>query len=378
MANQEGFDAFITKSPANIAYLIGITFPYPYQSPFSAALIAGKKVSVPTLILPAEWECVLRSFTWEGNVRTYSINDGSPEAGFCNALRSVIGDLEICNEKVALDYSSWTVGEIRSLKEAFPEMYIINLDPVIEEKREIKSEYEIENIQRAAHIADRGIIGALNHIEGTLGLAGCTLSDFLEHVRIHAIEFGAHSIGHLNIAQGRSGNSWITPLYDDLTMIKEWKTIRVDYTLCYNGCWTSCSRMFFTGKPGPNTADAYAKNMLLKEYAVSMMKPGVRVGDLCEAVRLKAEDENIELLYEEGLGYGVGASEYERPYLTADNDEILKTGMVIALDVKTIGYKDELIHSIDIYEITHDGNRRLSDFREWNTLYRINGVRSAQ
>ena len=377
-ASQENFKAFITKSPADIAYLIGITFPYPYQSPFSAALVAKKGSSPATLILPVEWECVLKSFTWEGKAKTYSINDGSPEKGFRDALKSVIDELEICGEKVALDYSSWTVGEIRFLKESCPEMYIVDLDPIIEERREIKSEYEIENIQTAAHIADRGIIGALNHIEGTIGHSNCTLADFLEHVRIHAIEFGAHSVGHLNIAQGRSGNSWITPLYDDLILIKEGKTIRVDYTLCYNGCWVSCSRMFFTGKPGPNTAEAYAKNMALKSFAESMLKPGVRVSDLCEAVRTEAENRNIELLYEEGLGYGVGTSEYERPYLTADNNEVLKTGMVIALDVKTLGYKDELIHSVDIYELTHDGNRRLSDFRDWNTLYRINGFRSAQ
>ena len=268
--------------------------------------------------------------------------------------------------------------KIRFLKENCPDMFIIDLDPAIQAAREIKSEYEIENIRKAAHIADRGIIGALNHIEGTIGHSNCTLADFLEHVRIHAIEFGAHSIGHLNIAQGRNGNSWITPLYDDLILIKEGKTIRVDYTLCYNGCWVSCSRMFFTGKPGPNTAEAYAKNMALKSFAESMLKPGVRVSDLCEAVRTEAENRNIELLYEEGLGYGVGTSEYERPYLTADNNEVLKTGMVIALDVKTLGYKDELIHSVDIYELTHDGNRRLSDFRDWNTLYRINGFRSAQ
>ena len=51
--------------------------------------------------------------------------------------------------------------------------------------------------------------------------------------------------------------------------------------------------------------------------------------------------------------------------------------MVIALDVKTIGYKDELIQSVDIYELTSDGNRRLSDFRDWDTLYRINGIQSS-
>ena len=374
---QEQFDAFITKSPADIAYLIGITFPYPEQSPFYVALVAKKGSSVGTLILPVEWECVLKSFTWEGNAKTYSINEGAPQDAFRNALRSVIDDLGICGKKVAIDYSGWTVNGIRFLKENFPEMYIIDLDPVILQVREIKTPFEIENIQRAAHIADRGIIGALNHVEGSIWTGSCTLADFLERVRSHAIEFGANSIGHLNIAQGRAGSSWLTPLYDDLTLVKEDKTLRIDYTLCYNGCWTCCSRMLFTGKPGPNNASAYAKNKALKDFAVSIMRPGIRVADFCEAVRRRSEEEGTELLYDEGLGHGVGFAEYEMPYLAADNEEVLKAGMVIALDVKTIGYKDELIHSVDIYELIHDGNRRLSDFRDWDELYRIDGVHSA-
>ena len=377
MFNGHGkFDAFITKFPADIAYLIGITFPYPDQSPFSVALVAKKDSPNSTLILPIEWKCVLKSFTWEGKAKTYSINDGSPDEAFRKALLSVIEDMDIRGEKVAIDYSSWTVGEIRFLKENCPEMYIIDLDPTIQTLREIKSDYEIENIKKAAHIADRGIIGALNQVEGAIGSGKCTLAYFLEQVRVHAIEFGANTIGHLNIAQGRYGSSWITPLYD-LTLVKEAKVIRVDYTMSYNGCWVSCSRMCFTGKPGPYTAKSYEQNMNLKNFAVSILKPGVRVCEFCEAVRLRAEDESIELLYDEGLGHGVGSSEYERPYLTADNQEVLKTGMVIALDVKTIGYKDELIHSVDIYELTGDGNRKLSDFREWNTLYQISGVRSS-
>jgi Xaa-Pro aminopeptidase len=79
---------------------------------------------------------------------------------------------------------------------------------------------------------------------------------------------------------------------------------------------------------------------------------------------------------DEGLGHGVGMSENEMPFLTADNDEVLREGMVIALDVKTIGSKNEMIHSVDIYELTQNGNRKLSDFRDWDSLYLINGVRS--
>ena len=374
--NEHGnFDAFITKSPSDIAYLSGITFPYPDQSPFSVALIAKRDASEATLILPNEWECVLQSFTWEGKAKSYSINDGSPQQAFRKALKSVAEKLEIEGGKVAIDYGNWTAGEVRFLKENFPNMYIIDLDPIIQDEREIKSPAEIETIQTAAHIADRGVIGALNHIEGMAGRSRVTTSDFLEHVRIHAIEFGANSIGHLNISQGRDGNSWYTPIYD-LTDIKDNKTLRVDYTMSYNGIWVTCGRMFFTGKPGEYTAAAYDKNILLKEFAASILKPGIRVCEFCEAVRLKAEEEGIELLYDEGLGHGIGYSESENPYLTVDNEEVLRPGMVIALDVKTIGFKDELIHSIDIYELTPEGNRRLSDFRDWNKFYLIRGIQS--
>ena len=375
LSGNGNFDAFITKSPADIAYLIGITFPYPDQSIFSAALIACKENNVYTLILPVEWECVLKKFTWKGKTKTYSINDGSPDQAFRAALNAVIKDMGSCGKNVAIDYSSWTVGEINFLKANCPEMAIVNLDPVLQEVREIKNPDEIANIQAAAHIADRGIIGALNHVEGTIGNVEYTLAEFLERVRVHAIEFGANSIGHLNLSMGSAGHSWYTPI-DDLSLVKMGNTIRVDYSLSYNGCWTSCSRMFFTGKPGPKAAKAYEENMILKRFAESILKPGIRVAEFCEAVSLKAEEEDIELLSDEGLRHGVGMSENERPYLTPDNDEVLKKGMVIALDIKTIGSKNEMIHSVDIYELTQDGNRKLSDFRNWDTLYRIDGVRS--
>ena len=377
LSSNAEFDAFITKLPSNISYLVGVTFPFPEQSPFSAALVVVRGSDDYTLIVPAEWACVLKTLSWKGKSKVYSINDGSPEMAFRNSLAAVIEELEICGKKVGIDYSAWTVGEISHLKEVFPTMGIVNMDAILNSLREIKSADEIDAIQTAAHIADRGIVGALNHIEGTLASGvKLTLSEFLERIRAHAIEFGATGIGYLNIAQGRKGRSWYTPIYDH-SFLKDGKVIRVDYTLSYHGCWTKCSRMFFTGKPGQGDLEAFRNNMLIKDFAVSILRPGIRVTEFCEAVRLKAEEEEIELMYDEGLGHGIGASEYEKPYLTEENEEVLKSGMVIALDVRTIGSKDEIIHSIDIYELTPEGTRRLSDFRNWDSMYMINGVQTA-
>ncbi len=369
------FDAFIIKSPADIAYLIGIIFPYPDQSPFSAAMVASKDSNMYTLILPAEWECVLRSFTWKGKAKVYSINDGSPDNAFREALKAVIDEMDISRKAVAIDYPNWTAGEIKFLKENCPEMAISDLSGRLGQLREIKSAEEIANIKEAAHIADRGMIGALNHVEGTVGNVEYTLAEFLERIRVHAIEFGANTIGHLNLSQGSTGHSWYTPI-DDFSLTQDGNTIRADYSMSYNGCWASCSRMFYVGKPDHKARDAYAANMRLKNFAVSILKPGLSVSEFCDAVRMKAEEDGIELLYDDGLGHGVGMSEYEMPFLTEDNTEELRAGMVIALDVRTLGGKNEMIHSVDIYALTQDGNIKLSDFRDWDKLYKINGVRT--
>lgn len=375
LVGAETYDAFIVKSPANIAYLIGITFPFPEQSPYQAALVARKDDHVYTLVIPVEWDCVLKGLSWKGKTKKYSINEGSPDNAFHKALKAVIEGTGIETCRVGIDYPYWTAGEIKFLKAECGGMQIVDIDPILTGMREIKTPDEIANIQTAAHIADRGIIGALNHVEGTTGNIGYTMAEFLERIRIHAIEFGANSIGHLNLSQGSSGHSWYTPIYD-FSMVEEGNTIRVDYSVSYKGYWTNCSRMFFVGKPGQHTRQAYEENMTLKNFAVSILKPGIRVTEFCEAVRLKAEEEDIELLFDEGLGHGIGVSENEKPYLTVDNEDVLKTGMVIALDVKTIGSKDEIIHSVDVYELTEDGNRKLSDFRDWSQMYLINGVRA--
>ncbi len=369
------FDAFIVKSPADIAYLIGLVFPYPDQSSCAAALVACKGNGKYTLIIPVEWECVLPTFAWKGKTKTYSLNDGDPNRAFRGALKSVIEDMELAGKIIGIDYSSWTVAEIRFLRETYDGINIRNIDPELASAREIKSADEIANIKMASHIADRGMIGALNHVEGTIGTVEYTRAEFLERIRVHAIEFGANCIGHLNLSEGRAGRSWLTPIRD-LSFIEDGHTLRADYSVCVNGCWAVCSRMFFTGKPDQAAVDAYADNMMLKNFAVDIMKPGIRVCDFCEAVRLKAEEESVELMLDEGLGQGVGMSEHEKPVLTIDNEEVLKENMVIALDIKTVGPVNEMNHSIDIYQLTKDGNVKLSDFRDWNTMYLINGKRS--
>jgi hypothetical protein len=50
--------------------------------------------------------------------------------------------------------------------------------------------------------------------------------------------------------------------------------------------------------------------------------------------------------------------------------------MVLALDIYTYGPCGELVHSKDTYEITDEGSRLLSWYKEWYELYAVTGFRA--
>ena len=89
-----------------------------------------------------------------------------------------------------------------------------------------------------------------------------------------------------------------------------------------------------------------------------------------------AEKNNIKFMAGNGAGHGLGASEIEAPFITADDQTVLQEGMVIALDIVTSGPLGELYQSKDAYEITTEGCRLLSWYKNWDELYTIRGFRS--
>lgn len=364
--------AFLIKSPAFITYLTGVSFPYPYQSPFSIALVGNGSDGQSTLIIPVEWDGIVNE--WNGKVLTYSVNDGGPGGAY---LKKVIETLESCSDfkqSLSLDYESWTVREIKALQQKYPKLKITNCSDEINLARMIKNEKEIENLRQAAIIADRGLIGAFNHVEGTVTTVCYTLSEFLERVRVHAIEFGANWVGDLNLSQGKDGSAWYTPI-TDFSVVEEGNMIRINYSLSVNGYWCVSNRTVFAGNPGKEDLAAYQANQKLVKYAESLLKADVKISTFCSKVQQQAEKEEIQLLADFGMGHGVGTSEYEMPFLTIDNSETLKEGMVISMGLKTLGKMNEIIISSDIYLIKSDGYEKLSDFVNWDDIYLINGVR---
>ena len=101
-----------------------------------------------------------------------------------------------------------------------------------------------------------------------------------------------------------------------------------------------------------------------------------QIGIPAKAVAQAAASQGIAWRAEAGAGHGVGTAESEPPYFTPDDATPLQAGMVVAVDVWSYGPQQELIHSVNTYEITAEGSRLLSWYKVTERLYAITGFRS--
>ena len=156
-------------------------------------------------------------------------------------------------------------------------------------------------------------------------------------------------------------------------MIETGSLIRCELTSHHCGYWADSARTVMAGRASAAQHRAYADNVVLKNTAVETIKPGVTCGEIFDRVAEAARKQGIRLVIESGIGNGVGTAEQEAPYLVPGEPTVIEPGMVIAVGPYTLGPADELICSKDTYEITSNGAKLLSWYRNYDRLYEMIG-----
>ena len=367
------YDAVLAMGVDNFNYLTRTVLPFAENYPSRKAAALLPKEGNPVVVLPQDWSQAIIDQGWQGEVLVYDENQGYETGAFVKALEELIVSMGLDKNKIGLDTSRVSKGLMDSLSGKLPNIEWEQADPMLRDLRIIKTEGEIDFIERACKQADRGIIYALMHLEGVVDNPGYTIAEITERIRVHVNENGASGVGILNSAFGSDGQIYYTP---QRGWVKNGELFRMDVSAHYMGYWTNIGRMGVTGKPTPDQENAYKENLMLKETALEMLKPGVACNEVYAHVARVAEKQAVGFWKEPGIGHGVGASHHEAPYLNLSCSTELRAGMVIALDIYTYGPRQELIHNKDIYAITEEGNRKLSWYMPWDKLYHVYGFRA--
>jgi len=279
------------------------------------------------------------------------------------------------------------VNNFRVYEGLFPESDIKDFSPLIRNLRQVKSDYEIGLLRKAARLNDTVFAKARELLrEGMteLEFAGLLEAEYRKgghqgYVRTRQFNgevFYGHLMSGVNLAvpscsvgpTGGRGASSAYPQGASLKIIGRREPVQVDYVGTVEGYMVDQSRTYYIGDPPEKLARIH--NLALKIQAAIERKggPGVKAEELYDLaldMARRAGQEDHFMGWPQPVsfvGHGVGLELDELPVIGRRSPTVLKEGMVMAIEPKFVFPGEGLAGIENTFVVTGDGMERLTLF----------------
>ncbi len=228
------------------------------------------------------------------------------------------------------------------------------LEGIIEDIRTIKDKSEIENIQKAASIADDAFKHILNYIK-----VGMTEKEVALELEFYIRNQGASGLSFKTIAASGCRSALPHGTASD-KKIKNGEFLTLDFGCIHNGYCSDMTRTVVIGKPDEKMTEIYNIVYHAQELALKEIKPGISGFDVDKAARDYIKSCGYGDNFGHGTGHGVGMEIHENPRLSPKFNMELKPGMVIT-DEPGIYIPDfGGVRIEDLVLVTEEGHKLLS------------------
>jgi Xaa-Pro aminopeptidase len=202
----------------------------------------------------------------------------------------------------------------------------VPVGPVVAQLREVKDEFEIEVIRRAAAVGCRLFDTLLGSIRA--GMTEVAVAAELEHAARLA---GAERMSFDTIVA--SGERSALP-HGRATLAKLPRRgfVTLDFGVVIDGYCSDMTRTVHLGRALPEEAEVYDAVLEAQESAVAAIRPGVSVGEVDEAARSVLRRAGLDQYFSHSTGHGVGLEIHEGPRLAANQKQVLEQGMVVTVE----------------------------------------------
>lgn len=268
------------------------------------------------------------------------------------ALRNVLSESR-GRGVVGVEIDSVSAGQIYTVDTLLNNPQIGSIDGWLKPLRMVKTAEEIVKLRRSFDLADVGYSVAQAMAKPgarEIDVWGATDS------AIQAEAGRRIPVGNDCVVGYRQNNIGGQPL--DFAL-RPGDSLIVDLSAVHQGYWSDGCRTFYATEP---TADQIKRHRFIQDaldYAISLIKPGVRAKDVDMQVRAFMERGGYPV-YPHHTGHSVGVAGHEEPRIVPYNDTILEAGMVILLEPGTYIYGETGCRLEDGLLITADGVENLS------------------
>jgi Xaa-Pro aminopeptidase len=236
----------------------------------------------------------------------------------------------------------------------------------VEALRCIKDASELENLRRAAEIADM----ALDRIETLIrpGTSERTLAIELEHAMR---ENGAEALSFPTIvASGPRGS--LPHAEPSGRCLGKGDLVTIDFGAVFGGYHSDETVTLAVANEAsvPHQRVIYDIVYRAQKAGIDMVKPGVLASDVDAACRAVITDAGYGEFFGHGTGHGVGLEVHEDPFLRShlSPEIVLEAGMVITVEPGIYLPEDCGVRLEDTLVVTEAGSERLTQWdKSWHT-----------
>jgi len=203
---------------------------------------------------------------------------------------------------------------------------MIPTENLVEQRREIKDELEIQHTRSALHLAEKAFSTILTAIK-----PGMTEKQMAWMLEKEMREAGAEDLSFPSIVASGPNSALPHAIPGDRVWQAD-EPLLFDWGAKLHGYCSDISRTLVSGRGDETFQKVYQTVFDAQQKAIAAIRDGVSSVAVDRIARAHIDDAGYKGKFGHGLGHGTGLAVHESPRLSPLKDTVLKSGMIVTVE----------------------------------------------
>lgn len=337
LLDREGIDAALFTQEENVRYFSGylsVLWVSKFR-PLMAVLPADVSVEAAVLVSGQEMENA-RGTSWVENPQVFSPQH-PPMPYLAQLLTSMVGDHARVGVELGFGQRlGLNIEQLRELEQLLPDVELVDVTPLSECVRMLKSAREVDLLRTSSEISCRAVRAGWEALR-----PGMTEHDVAAVIGSTMLALGAEIGSARGSFLGIAAGSRLTlsnALATDKEPLAAGDTVMIDGGASYKGYLTDFIRQATLGPVDPDARRWLDAAIDSNHRAIDALKPGVVAADVYETAMVAFGDHGLRGHNRMTIiGHGIGVDVHELPWIGEGGvvytaDTVLRENMVVAIE----------------------------------------------
>lgn len=259
-------------------------------------------------------------------------------------------------KRIGVSARAWAESMIH-LKAIFPDAEFVNIEPLVNSMRRIKSADELVLMTEACRVVDSVLADLQNKV-----VAGVTEVELASEIsykmklagsRTDSFDTGVWSMGP---GDGRDATVRLS-----LQPLREGMGVSFDFGAVVEGYCSDFGRTIHVGEPNKEYETVYELVMAAQAAGIAAVRPGATAAEVHAACRQVIVDGGYGDWFRHRTGHCIGLDVHEFPFISEEDETVLEEGMTFTIEPSVFWPGRVGVRVEDVVVCEAGGGRKLNE-----------------